>query len=183
MNTLEDAFLDSLASRLVIEDTAEAKQATQVAAAGTVRPGAMEGEMRAIPQTKVEKALETAGVTLEQFGQMIDEFAPGTLNDLVGREVPVLGGLRLRDLVPFVGGTEEVENMLTGEVSTKEVGTPQALKMAGRGESLTTGTGLVTQLKPDVKLAVGEAIATAAPGVKPATKAVRKAVKKVTEKK
>lgn len=151
--------------------------------AGTVRPGAMQGEMKAIEQTLPQKAMEGLGVSLERAGQMldkgqatelgrifeaIDQWVPGTLNEITGKEIPVIGELRLRDLMPFVGGTEQVEDPLTGKITTKEVGTPQALQMAGRGESLTTGTGFTTKMKPDVTAAVTELGLTVAPGIKPA---------------
>jgi len=55
-----------------------------------------------------------------------------------------LGGIEIgiRDLLPFVGSMED----------GKLTGTPAALQAAGRGESLITGTGFATQLKPDAKL-------------------------------
>lgn len=149
--------------------------------AGTVRPGAMQGEMRAIPQTQLERSLQTLGKSLEIAGQMVDKAAPGSINDLleelrIKAKVPVIGDLRLRDVIPFIGGTEEVEGP-GGQMGTKEVGTPQALQMAGRGESLTTGTGLTTQMKPDVKAATLDVGLTAAPFVKPIGQAVVKAAK------
>lgn len=144
--------------------------------AGTVRPGAMQGEMRAIPQTQTEKILEGLGITLEKAGQLVDEYAPGSLNSLTGKQIPIIGEMRLRDLIPFIGGTEQVEGP-TGEMMTKEVGTPQALQMAGRGESLTTGTGFTTQMKPDVKAAALDVGMTVAPFAKQAGQAVTKVVK------
>lgn len=146
--------------------------------AGTIRPGAMQGEMSAIPQTQFERSLQTLGKSLEVAGQMVDKAAPGSINDLleelrIKAKVPVIGDLRLRDVIPFIGGTEEVEGR-TGQMTTKEVGTPQALQMAGRGESLTTGTGLTTQMKPDVKAATLDVGLTAAPLAKPAARAAKR---------
>lgn len=166
---LEDRYLQSLASSFVepVEPQPVA-QPEPTPVAGTVRPGAMQGEMRAIPQTRIEKVLETAGVTLEQFGQELDKLGKVSI-----------GGIEigLRDLLPFVGSTEKVEDQRTGQTVTKEVGTPQALKMAGRGESLTTGTGFTTQMKPDVKAAAMDVGLTVAPVAKKAGQAAVKAVK------
>lgn len=149
--------------------------------AGTVRPGAMQGEMRAIPQTQLERSVGTLGESLQSAGQLIDQYAPGSLNDFlkllrINKDVPGIGELRLRDVIPFVGGTEQVEGP-DGRMITKEVGTPQALQMFGRGESLTTGTGFTTEMKPDVKAAALDVGLTAAPFAKQAGQAVVKAVK------
>jgi hypothetical protein len=172
---LEQAYIDNL--------TRQVFPGPEIEVAGTVRPGAMQGEMSAIEQTTGEKVMEGIGTTLERAGQMIDqgkatelgrifsvidEWVPGTLNEITGKQIPIIGDMRLRDLMPFVGSTEQVQDPMTGEMITKEIGTPQAFKMAGRGESLTTGTGFTTQLKSDPKLAALELGMTVAPGIKPA---------------
>jgi hypothetical protein len=172
---LEQAYIDSL--------TQQVFPGPEMEVAGTVRPGAMQGEMSAIEQTTGEKVMEGIGTTLERAGQMIDqgkatelgrifsvidEWVPGTLNEITGKQIPIIGDMRLRDLMPFVGSTEQVQDPMTGEMITKEIGTPQAFKMAGRGESLTTGTGFTTQLKSDPKMAALELGMTVAPGIKPA---------------
>ena len=172
---LEQAYIDSL--------TQQVFPGPEMEVAGTVRPGAMQGEMSAIEQTTGEKVMEGIGTTLERAGQMIDqgkatelgrifsvidEWVPGTLNEITGKQIPIIGDMRLRDLMPFVGSTEQVQDPMTGEMITKEIGTPQAFKMAGRGESLTTGTGFTTQLKSDPKLAALELGMTVAPVIKPA---------------
>jgi hypothetical protein len=172
---LEQAYIDSL--------TRQVFPGPEMEVAGTVRPGAMQGEMSAIEQTTGEKVMEGIGTTLERAGQMIDqgkatelgrifsvidEWVPGTLNEITGKQIPIIGDMRLRDLMPFVGSTEQVQDPMTGEMITKEIGTPQAFKMAGRGESLTTGTGFTTQLKSDPKMAALELGMTVAPGIKPA---------------
>lgn len=180
---LEDRYLQSLASSFVEPvEPQPAAQPEPTPVAGTVRPGAMQGEMRAIPETQLERSLYTLGVSLEEAGKSLDKYAPGSINDLleelrIKKKVPVIGDLRLRDIIPFIGGTEKVEDPRTGETVTKEVGTPQALKMAGRGESLTTGTGLTTQMKPDVKAAAMDVGLTVAPVAKQAGQAAVKAVK------
>lgn len=180
---LEDRYLQSLASSFVepVEPQPVA-QPEPTPVAGTVRPGAMQGEMRAIPETQLERSLYTLGVSLEEAGKSLDKYAPGSINDLleelrIKKKVPVIGDLRLRDIIPFIGGTEKVEDPRTGETVTKEVGTPQALKMAGRGESLTTGTGLTTEMKPDVKAAAMDVGLTVAPVAKKAGQAAVKAIK------
>jgi hypothetical protein len=172
---LEQAYIDNL--------TRQVFPGPEIEVAGTVRPGAMQGEMSAIEQTTGEKVMEGIGTTLERAGQMIDqgkatelgrifsvidEWVPGTLNEITGKQIPIIGDMRLRDLMPFVGSTEQVQDPMTGEMITKEIGTPQAFKMAGRGESLTTGTGFTTQLKSDPKLAALELGMTVAPVIKPA---------------
>lgn len=156
----------------------QAKAPEPMQAIGTVRPGAMQGEMMAIPQTQLERSLQTLGKSLEVAGQMVDKAAPGSINDLleelrIKAKVPVIGDLRLRDVIPFIGGTEEVEGP-SGQMTTKEVGTPQALQMAGRGESLITGSGFATQMKPDVKAATLDVGLTAAPFAKPAARAAKR---------
>jgi hypothetical protein len=172
---LEQAYIDSLNQQIF--------PGPEMDVAGTVRPGAMQGEMSAIEQTTGEKVMEGIGTTLERAGQMIDqgkatelgqifsvidEWVPGTLNEITGKQIPIIGDMRLRDLMPFVGSTEQVQDPMTGEMITKEIGTPQAFKMAGRGESLTTGTGFTTQLKSDPKMAALELGMTVAPVIKPA---------------
>ena len=139
------------------------------------------GSISAIQQTPTQKVLENVGVTLEKAGQLIDEYAPGSLNSLTGKQIPIIGELRLRDLIPLVGGTEKRENLLTGETETKEVGTPQAFQMAGRGEALTTGRGFTTQMKPDVKLAAADIGFTVAPAIKPAVKATGRVITNLAE--
>jgi hypothetical protein len=141
-------------------------------AAGTVRPGAMQGEMRAIEQTPIQKIMEATGLKLEEVGKAIESI--GSIN---------IGGVEisLRDLLPLVGYSEDVTDPLTGQTSQAQRGTPQALQMAGRGESLTTGKGFTTQMKPDVKDAVLDVGFTASPLVKPAAKAVKKAAGAVKE--
>jgi hypothetical protein len=175
LSDIENRYLDRLAEQQFPTMPVEPE--------GTVRPGAMAGEMSAIEQTTGERVMEGIGTTLERAGQMmdqgkatelgrifsvIDEWVPGTLNEITGKQIPIIGDMRLRDLMPFVGGTEQVQDPMTGEMMTKEVGTPQAFKMAGRGESLTTGTGFTTQLKSDPKLAALELGMTVAPVIKPA---------------
>lgn len=137
---------------------------------GTVRPGAMQGEMRAIPQTGFERVLEKTGLTLEQFGKELDKL--GKIS---------IGGVELgiRDILPFVGYTEEREDPLTGKTEVVESGTPKALQMLGRGESIVKGKGMTTELKKEGKDLVADVVTTV-----PAAKVSRKAaevIKKSTK--
>lgn len=136
--------------------------------AGTVRPGAMEGEMRAIPQSWIERIMEVTGMGLEEAGKAIESL--GSIN---------IGGfeISLRDLLPLVGYSEEVTDPVTGETERVQRGTPQALQMAGRGEAMTTGTGMARQFKPDVKDAAMELAGPAAAGMAKAVGAAQKATR------
>lgn len=135
--------------------------------AGTVRPGAAQGEMREIPQTGFEKALEKTGLTLEQFGKELENL--GSIS---------IGGVEftLRDIIPFVGYSQKVESPITGQEETIQSGTPKALQMAGRGESLIKGKGMTTELKREGKDVVAD-IATTLP-IATIGKTVKKVMKK-----
>jgi hypothetical protein len=163
---IEEKFLTSMAQAQV-ENPELLAQAN-----GTVRPGAMEGQMSAIPQTGFERIMEKTGLTLEQFGKELDKI--GKIN---------IGGVEigLRDLLPFVGYSETVEDPLTGKEEVKQRGTPEALQMMGRGESLTKGKDMTTQLKQEGKDLVADVV-TSVP-IAGAAKTAKKAVKKMTEKK
>lgn len=172
MNEEDQYYFNSL-----LERSAPSLPPQQVA--GTVRPGAMQAEARAIPQSDLERLAQQAGMGLEGLGQWFDKNVPESLNDLVGKEVPIIGEMRLRDLIPFVGSTMDVQDPLTGRITRQEFGTPQALQMFGRGESLTTGTGMTTQMKPDVKAAAGEfVVGPALQGAGIAAKVARKSSRK-----
>jgi GNAT superfamily N-acetyltransferase len=117
-----------------------------------------------IPQTGFEKVMEKTGLTLEQIGSELDKL--GKVN---------IGGVEIgiRDLLPFVGSIED----------GKLTGTPAALQAAGRGESLITGTGFTTQLKPDAKMmALDVATAGVAKPMFQAGKAAAKGVAKALPK-
>lgn len=113
-----------------------------------------------VPQTNLEKALENTGITLEDIGNALDSI--GKIN-IKGVEIG------LRDLLPFVGSVED----------GKTIGTPAALQAAGRGESLTRGKGMATELTQDAKLMAAD-ILTAGVAV-PAVKGVAKGIKKLTK--
>lgn len=97
------------------------------------------GTITGIPQTAFEKALETSGVKLSELGDMIDQSAPGTLNTLLGREVPIIGNLKLRDFLPFVGSKDD----------GKLTGTPAALIAAGTGQPLRGQPVVGSAIGPD----------------------------------
>jgi hypothetical protein len=84
------------------------------------------GTIIGIPQTAFEKVLESSGIKLSELGDFIDENAPGTLNTLLGKDIPVIGNLKLRDFLPFVGSRDE----------GKLTGTPAAMIAAGTGQPL-----------------------------------------------
>ena len=97
------------------------------------------GTITGIPQTPFEKVLETSGIKLSELGDMIDQSAPGTLNTLLGREVPIIGNLKLRDFLPFVGSKDE----------GKLTGTPAALIAAGTGQPLRGQPVVSSTVGPD----------------------------------
>jgi hypothetical protein len=154
---LEQAYIDSL--------TRQVFPGPEMEVAGTVRPGAMQGEMKSIEQSPFEALMEKTGATLEEIGMALD-----------GLGKVSIGGIELgiRDFLPFVGGSEKELDPLTGEQRVVQVGTPEALQMAGRGESLVRGAGFATQLVPDAKLAAFD-VPTAGALVKSTAKVVGKA--------
>jgi hypothetical protein len=97
------------------------------------------GTITGIPQTAFEKALETSGVKLSELGDLIDQSAPGTLNTLLGRDVPIIGNLKLRDFLPFVGSKDD----------GKLTGTPAALIAAGTGQPLGGQPVVGSAIGPD----------------------------------
>lgn len=119
-----------------------------------------EETLKEVKQTPFEKTLEATGLTLEEVGNALD--AIGKIN-IKGVEIG------LRDLLPFVGSVED------GKVT----GTPAALQAAGRGESLTRGKGLATELTPDAKLMAADVL-TAGVAV-PAAKGIAKGISKMTK--
>jgi hypothetical protein len=146
---VEDKFLSALtAAQFPEEPQAEAEfqpaEPVKVAQAGGGLP---EGSIKAIEQTTFEKALQTAGIGLEQAGRFLDSLGQV--------DIPLLGKVSLADFMPFVGSAKEgTRSVLTGGPEWQ--GTPMALQQAGTGQSLTRGTGTATYLKPDAKLAVAD---------------------------
>ena len=115
------------------------------------------GEIRAVQPTKLESALQSAGVTLEQIGRFVDNL--GQVN------VPGLGEMSLADLLPFVGSAKPGTRSVMGPPDWQ--GTPMALQAPAEGKPLVTGKGQTLQLSPDAKLAAFDVL-PAAQGVKTA---------------
>ena len=124
------------------------------------------GEIRAVPQTKLESALQSAGVTLEQIGRFVD--------GLGQVDVPGLGEVSLADLMPFVGSAKPGTRSVMGQPDWQ--GTPMALQAPAEGKPLVTGKGQTLQLSPDAKLAAFDAL-PAAQGVKTLAKGAKAAGK------
>lgn len=143
----------------------------EIEVSGTVRPGAMEGEMRAIPQSPLERIMEVTGLGLEELGKEIESL--GSIS---------IGGfeISLRDLLPLVGYSEEKTDPMTGQTETVQRGTPQALQRAGRGEAMTRGTGTARQLRPDAKDAAMEAFGPAVAGAAKAAGVAQKAARQAS---
>jgi len=101
------------------------------------------GTIKAIEQSRFEKALENTGLTLEQAGKFLD--------NLGQVDVPLLGKISLADFVPFVGSVKPGSRSVLGDPQMQ--GTPMALQQAGTGQSLTKGTGFARQMTEDASLA------------------------------
>jgi hypothetical protein len=160
---LEKSYMDSVAEYLLPQANAQPDESDmQLASSNQVMsdaPGIVP-----IPQTGFEKVMERTGLTLEQIGSELDKLGKVKLG---GIEIGI------RDLLPFVGSIED----------GKLTGTPAALQAAGRGESLITGTGFTTQLKPDAKMmALDVATAGVAKPMFQAGKAAAKGVAKALPK-
>lgn len=138
---LEELYMQDLANAMKVP--AEPLPTGKVTVSGPQVEGAATqpemGTITGIPQTAFEKALETSGIKLSELGDMIDQSAPGTLNTLLGREVPIIGNLKLRDFLPFVGSKDE----------GKLTGTPAALIAAGTGQPLRGQPVVGSAIGPD----------------------------------
>lgn len=167
MNDLEKAYMDEYAASFFPPET----PAQDLPEVFPMRAGAMLGEMKGIEQTGIQRIMEKTGFTLEQVGEAIESL--GSIN---------IGGfeISLRDLLPFVGGSVEETDPVTGEVTERTTGTPAALQQMGQGVSATTGTGVARQLRPDMKEAVFDALELGAI-TKAGSVVGKKAVKKAAE--
>lgn len=105
--------------------------------------GQPRGTIKAIEQSRFEKALENTGLTLEQAGKFLD--------NLGQVDVPLFGKISLADFVPFVGSVKEGSRSVLGDPQMQ--GTPMALQQAGTGQSLTKGTGFARRMTEDASLA------------------------------
>lgn len=131
-----------------------------------------------IPPSPLQQGLGELGVGLEKIGNLIDEASPLTLNEALGTNIPILGELTFRDLVPLVG-SKKTEQTMTG-TSTRTEGTPAALQAAGRGESLIRGKGVTTSLTPDAKLMAADVLTTTTGG-KAVSKGISKGISAMTK--
>ena len=94
------------------------------------------GEARAVQPSKLESALKTAGVTLEQIGRFVD--------DIGQVDVPGLGSVSLADLMPFVGSAKNRSVM-----GTEWQGTPKTLQQLGEGQSIKGQPRISSAVGPD----------------------------------
>jgi hypothetical protein len=117
-----------------------------------------------VQPTKLESALQTAGVTLEQIGRFVD--------GLGQVDVPGLGPISLADLIPFVGSAKSGTRSVMGEPEWQ--GTPKALQAPAEGRPLVTGKGQAMQLSDDAKLAAFDLL-PAGQGLKTAAKSAKAA--------
>jgi hypothetical protein len=162
---LENAYMQDYANSFFPPDIANSDLPELV----QMRPGAMDGEMKAIEQTGLQKVMEQTGLTLEEIGKGLE-----------GLGSVKIGGfeISLRDILPFVGSSEKKIDPVTGEETVVQTGTPAALQQLGQGVSATTGTGFARQLRPDMKAAAFDALdlagvaKVATTGVKAAAKAL-----------
>ena len=125
------------------------------------------GSVKGIDQTLIQKALEAAGIGLEQAGRFLDSL--GSVN------APLLGRITLADLAPFVGSMKEPGPSVMYQQEWQ--GTPKALQAAGRGEALTTGTGFARQMKKDTALAAAETAFEALPMARGIKRVAKRAMK------
>ena len=166
---LENAYMQDYANSFFPPDAA----AEDLPELVQMRPGAMDAEMKVIPQTGLQKVMEQTGLTLEEIGKGLE-----------GLGSVKIGGfeISLRDILPFVGSSEKKTGPVTGEETVVQTGTPAALQQLGQGVSATTGTGFARQLRPDMKAAAidvvdlvgaGKAIKTVAKkGIKSGSKKI-----------
>lgn len=112
--------------------------------------------IKAIEQSTFEKAMQNAGIGLEQAGRFLDSLGQV--------DVPVLGKISLADFVPFVGTAKEGTRSVLGDAQWQ--GTPMALQQAGTGQSLTRGTGFARQMTEDASLAAMDVAFNAVPVAK-----------------
>lgn len=130
------------------------------------------GEARAVQPTKLESALKTAGVTLEQIGRFVDG---------IGQvDVPGLGEISLADLLPFVGSAKP--GTRGGVMFEPEFqGTPMVLQAAADGKPIVSGKGQAMRLSDDAKLAAFDLLPAQQVVKTGARLAVKGAKKAVTE--
>ena len=157
-NQIEQNYLNLLAdSMLPPPELAEPSLDGMQLAAGpsATRTDAPQGygSIRAVEPTTFEKALQAAGIGLEQAGRFLD--------GLGQVEVPGLGNVSLADFVPFVGSAKPGTRSVMGEPDWQ--GTPKVLQAPAAGQPIVTGKGQAMQLSPDAKLAAMDVAFNAKP--------------------
>ena len=156
---------------------AEEQKPVQVAQAPVV-PMPKTEVLTEIAPSPLQQGLGEPGVGLEKIGNLIDEASPLTLNEALNINIPILGELTFRDLVPLVGSKQTRQTMTGSETRTE--GTPAALQAAGRGESLIRGKGVTTSLTPDAKLMAADVLTTTTGG-KAVSKGISKGISAMTK--
>jgi hypothetical protein len=152
---------------------AEEPKPVQVAQAPVV-PMPKTEVLTEIAPSPLQQGLGELGVGLEKIGNLIDEASPLTLNEALNINIPILGELTFRDLVPLVGSKQTRQTMTGSETRTE--GTPAALQAVGRGESLIRGKGVTASLTPDAKLMAADVLTTTT-----GSKAVSKGISAMTK--
>ncbi|NDB69681.1 MAG: hypothetical protein EB015_17095 [Methylocystaceae bacterium] len=97
------------------------------------------GSIRAVEPTTFEKALQAAGIGLEQAGRFLD--------GLGQVDVPVLGPVSLADFVPFVGSAKPDTRSVMGEPDWQ--GTPKVMQQLGSGQSIKGQPRISSVVGPD----------------------------------
>lgn len=153
---IENKFMDALTAvqfpATPVEEQAlaatEPERPVLLASAGAGLPEGVKitGQITPIQQTGFEKALEGAGMTLEQAGRFLDGLGQV---QIPGTDIKI----SLADLVPFVGSAKD-----RSVLGTTWQGTPMALQQKGRGLDLTRGTGFARQMTEDAKMAAFDII-------------------------
>ncbi len=166
MNTLEDAFLDSLASRLVVEDTAQSTQATQVAAAEPKKRSIIEQQIGTPEEILAPAKPETAAGIAKGMAQGFVGL-PGDLISIV------------RGLYDFGKSGGNLDELLAGLEKPTGLPTTEDVKKFLDSKGLMVGDGEGTPEKVGEFAAPGGYIK----GAKAIAKQTKKTVKKVTEKK
>jgi hypothetical protein len=156
---------------------AEEPKPVQVAQAPVV-PMPKTEVLTEIAPSPLQQGLGELGVGLEKIGNLIDEASPLTLNEALGTNIPILGELTFRDLVPLIGSKQTRQTMTGTETRTE--GTPAALQAVGRGESLIRGKGVTTSLTPDAKLMAADVLTTTTGG-KAVSKGISKGISAMTK--
>lgn len=156
------AFPDAVSEPMAEEPSLDGVQLAAGPSATRTDAPQSYGEIRAVQPTKLESALQSAGVTLEQIGRFVD--------GLGQVDVPGLGPISLADVLPFVGSAKQGTRSVMGDPEWQ--GTPKALQAPAEGRPLVTGKGQAMQLSDDAKLATFDLL-PAAQGLKTAAKGAK----------